>query len=78
MGARHVVDDAENHSWVGGLLRRFICGLGGHELMRSFAPGRISLRCVSCPYESPGWVLKESRQLPARRGRPALVAQNAR
>lgn len=49
-------------TWIRGPLRRFLCGLGGHELMRSYSPGRISLRCVSCPYESPGWVLKESRQ----------------
>jgi len=39
-------------------LRSFICGLGGHDLMRSFQPNRVCLRCTSCPYETPGWTLK--------------------
>ena len=73
MGARHSVDDADHRSWFGSPIRQFLCGLGGHELMRSYSPGRICLRCTSCPYETPGWVLKEARQ-PARR-RPALIAR---
>ena len=72
MGARHAVD-ADRHSWFGGPIRQFLCGLGGHELMRSYSPGRICLRCTSCPYESPGWSLKQARQVAP--GRPALVAR---
>ena len=40
-------------------LRAFLCGIGGHELMRSFEPNRVYMRCTSCPYETPGWQLKE-------------------
>ena len=40
-------------------LRSFICGLGGHELLRSFEPNRVCLRCTSCHYETTGWTLKE-------------------
>ena len=44
-------------------LQTFLCGLGGHELLRSFESNRVCLRCTSCPYETPGWTLKEkSRQ----------------
>ena len=41
-------------------LQTFLCGLGGHELMRSFEPNRVLLRCTSCPYETPGWTIKKS------------------
>ncbi len=61
-------------------LRAFVCGLGGHDLMRSFEPNRVCLRCTSCPYETPGWTLKErGRHAPVSRALgTALVAQNAR
>ena len=62
-------------------LRSFLCGLGGHELMRSFEPGRVCLRCTSCPYETPGWMLKERphQHHPAPRALGAvLMAQSAR
>jgi hypothetical protein len=61
-------------------LQTFLCGLGGHELMRSFEPNRVCLRCTSCPYETPGWTLKnKTRQPPASHGlNAALVAQRAR
>ncbi len=61
------VGDANYNSWIGGPIRRFLCGLGGHELMRSYSPGRICLRCTSCPYESPGWVLKNRGESNGRR-----------
>ena len=32
----------------------FVCGLGGHDLVRSYENGRISLRCMCCSYETPG------------------------
>ena len=61
-------------------MRTFFCGLGGHDLMRSFEPNRLSLRCTSCPYETPGWTLKErTRQTSSTRPLgAALIAQNAR
>jgi hypothetical protein len=61
-------------------LQTFLCGLGGHELMRSFEPNRVCLRCTSCPYETPGWTLKEKPGLPqaTRALNRALVAQSAR
>jgi hypothetical protein len=41
-------------------LQRFVCGLGGHDLLLSVEPGRLRLRCMSCPYETPGWMIKET------------------
>jgi hypothetical protein len=40
------------------VVRQFICGLHGHDALLHFAPGRLSLQCVSCGYESEGWDLK--------------------
>ena len=62
MGANHVNHADQHNTWIGRPLRRFLRGLGGHELMRSYSPGRICLRCVSCACESPGWTLREPRQ----------------
>ena len=61
-------------------LRAFFCGLGGHELIRSFEPNRVCLRCTSCPYETPGWTLKEKphQQPPSRALNAALIAQSVR
>jgi hypothetical protein len=62
-------------------LQTFLCGLGGHDLMRSFEPHRVCLRCTSCPYETPGWTLKDKSRQPAAAPRAlnaALIAQSAR
>jgi hypothetical protein len=61
-------------------LQTFLCGLAGHELMRSFEPNRVCLRCTSCPYETPGWTLKEKPRQPppARALNAALIAPTAR
>ena len=61
-------------------LRAFFCGLGGHELIRSFEPNRVCLRCTSCPYETPGWTLKEKpHQASAPRAlNAAFVTQSVR
>jgi hypothetical protein len=40
-------------------LSQMICGLSGHQLLLNAEPGRLSLKCMSCPYETPGWVIKE-------------------
>lgn len=36
-------------------LGQFLCACHGHELLMHFEPRRLSLRCESCGYESPGW-----------------------
>ena len=41
-------------------LRRWSCGLHGHDSLLHFEHGRMSLLCSSCGYESPGWELKGS------------------
>jgi hypothetical protein len=62
---------------VSGRLRTFVCGLGGHDVLLNFEPGRLSLRCTSCQYETPGWTLKEPAARPERQRRPVLLEQNA-
>ena len=39
-------------------VRQFACGLHGHDTLLHFEKGRMSLQCVSCGYETPGWDLK--------------------
>jgi hypothetical protein len=53
---------------------------GGHELLRSFEPNRVCLRCMSCSYETPGWTLKEKphQQQPQRAMNAAFIAQTVR
>ena len=61
-------------------IRSFFCGLSGHDLLLHFEPYRLSLRCVSCSFETPGWTLKEPewRRAPERHQAPrALVEQRA-
>ena len=36
-------------------VRQFVCGLHGHDALLHFGPGRLSLHCTSCGYETPGW-----------------------
>ena len=47
---------------VGALARRaiargveVICGLRGHETVLHFGERRLSLKCVACGYQTPGW-----------------------
>jgi hypothetical protein len=40
-------------------LRQMFCGLHGHDTMLHFEQERMSLRCVSCGHETPGWALNE-------------------
>lgn len=37
--------------------RQLFCGLHGHDALLHFEQGRMSLRCASCGYETPGWDL---------------------
>lgn len=38
-------------------VRRFLCGLQGHDALLHFDKGRLSLVCASCGHETPGWDL---------------------
>ena len=40
-------------------VRQMICGLHGHDTLLHFDKDRMSLRCVSCGHETPGWELNE-------------------
>jgi len=40
--------------WV----RRAGCGLSGHDMIRHYEPGRVSLECMSCGERSPGWSIE--------------------
>jgi hypothetical protein len=39
--------------------RRVVCLVRGHDLIMQFDHRRLSLRCVSCGYRTPGWVVGE-------------------
>jgi hypothetical protein len=41
------------------MVRQAMCGLGGHDTLLHFEDERMSLRCVSCGHETPGWELNE-------------------
>jgi hypothetical protein len=45
---------------IGTHLRQFICSLRGHDELLHFEKGRLSLQCVSCGYQSPGWEVKRA------------------
>jgi len=42
------------------LLRQMFCALHGHDTLLHFEHERMSLRCVSCGHETPGWELNET------------------
>lgn len=46
-------------------VRQFICGLHGHDALLHFEPGRMSLQCTSCGYETPGWDVNGEPERPA-------------
>lgn len=37
--------------------RQALCGLRGHVMVRHFEPARLSLRCLACGAETPGWTI---------------------
>jgi hypothetical protein len=51
-----------------------LCGARGHEMVRQFEPGRLSLRCLLCGAETSGWMLAVRRagRHPARAVSPAI------
>jgi hypothetical protein len=52
-------------------VRQFICGLHGHDALFHFDRRHISLVCVACGYESPGWNLPGSGTVGRVQGDPA-------
>jgi hypothetical protein len=64
-------------------LRQTFCGLSGHDTLLHFEDERMSLRCVSCGHETPGWELNEAPPTVTVRGdarrhviaRPQLVSE---
>jgi hypothetical protein len=38
-------------------LRHARCGLGGHMMVLRCEPHRVSLECVDCGKQTPGWTL---------------------
>jgi hypothetical protein len=42
-------------------LRQAFCALHGHDTLLHFQQERMSLRCVSCGHETPGWSLNKTR-----------------
>ncbi len=62
-------------------VRQMFCGLHGHDTLLHFEQDRMSLRCVSCGHETPGWELNEAPPTVTFRGdarrhgpRPQLVS----
>jgi hypothetical protein len=39
-------------------LREAHCGLGGHAMILRFEPGRLSLQCMNCGHNTPGWTVR--------------------
>jgi hypothetical protein len=64
-------------------VRQMFCGLRGHDTLLHFEDERMSLRCVSCGHETPGWELNEVPPTVTVRGdarrhviaRPKLVSE---
>jgi hypothetical protein len=66
-------------------VRQVFCGLHGHDTLLHFEQDRMSLRCVSCGHETPGWELNEAPPTVTIRGdarrhapRPHLVSDDRR
>ena len=49
--------------------RQTLCGLRGHVMVRHFGPARLSLQCLACGAETPGWTIDVHPDF--RRGAPA-------
>ena len=58
-------------------VRQFFCGLHGHDDLLHFGEGKLSLHCVSCGYESPGWEVERGTKL-VRTAAPAPRARVVR
>lgn len=68
-------------SWtVATWVRQAGCALTGHDMIRRFEPRRVSLQCMHCGVETPGWSLHtgpEEAAAPLRYRLPAEAADHA-
>ena len=83
---RRAVSESTQEEGLGGRmmdwLRQTFCSMHGHDTTLHFQKERMSLRCVSCGHETPGWSLNEPKPTITIRGdarrlaiqRPHLVA----
>ena len=46
---------SERAARVGVWVRQSLCGLNGHDKYLHVDGSRVTLRCVGCQHESPGW-----------------------
>ena len=51
-------------------VRRFMCGLSGHDSMLHFEQGRMSLLCSTCGHKTPGWEVGTEGPQPRRTQTP--------
>jgi hypothetical protein len=73
---------AGGSGWFATKLSQLFCGFRGHDALLHFEGERISLRCVSCGHETPGWDLDATPPTVTARGdarrhaltRPQLVS----
>ena len=55
-------DRSASGGWLDAFSQRLsqvFCGFRGHDALLHFEDERMSLRCVSCGHETPGWELNE-------------------
>lgn len=45
-------------TWTIHRLQQMMCGLHGHDAVLHFERNRLSLQCLSCGLESPGWAIE--------------------
>ena len=83
MPSARALDLSTSVALLGGMARRldhFACGLTGHDQLLRFEPKRLSLQCMRCGLQTPGWEIRSShprQQLRARRATRAAVAPDA-
>ena len=53
----HIARTLDMADW----LRRTRCGLAGHAMVLHFEPQRMSLRCMHCGEQTPGWTIHAHR-----------------
>lgn len=44
-------------TWIVERLRQLLCSIRGHDTILHYEPGRLSLRCLTCSYQTSGWNL---------------------
>jgi hypothetical protein len=65
-------------TWTTHRLQQMMCGLLGHDAILHFERNRLSLQCLSCGLESPGWSIEpEGRRAKPVTDNPLLVLRNS-